>query len=151
MCLACISTEVLYLACMSSFNHTFPVHLRFCHSSKLASPITEPLEITRHGFKNWVLNSDVLLFVCSRSPTPGVCKTYWCCNLQDKHKQTSPYLKPQPVPPSTMAATRMAPAMEPMIRLVALGPVAEGGSMGKYIFLIWLKLKLFISAASTLL
>ena len=38
------------------------------------------------------------------------------------------YLKPQPVPPRTMAAIRMAPAMEPMIRLVALGPaeVAEG-------------------------
>lgn len=33
------------------------------------------------------------------------------------------YLKPHPVPPSTMAATRMAPAMEPIIRLVALGPV----------------------------
>lgn len=35
------------------------------------------------------------------------------------------YLKPHPVPPSTMAATRMAPAMEPIIRLVALGPVKE--------------------------
>ena len=33
------------------------------------------------------------------------------------------YLKPHPVPPSTMAATRMAPAMELIIRLVALGPV----------------------------
>lgn len=35
----------------------------------------------------------------------------------------SSYLNPHPVPPSTMAAIRMAPAMEPMIRLVALGPV----------------------------
>lgn len=42
------------------------------------------------------------------------------------------YLKPHPVPPSTMAATRMAPAMEPIIRLVALGPVKEvvGGGEG---------------------
>lgn len=37
------------------------------------------------------------------------------------------YLKPHPVPPSTMAATRMAPAMEPIIRLVALGPVKGYG------------------------
>lgn len=37
------------------------------------------------------------------------------------------YLKPHPVPPSTMAATRMAPAMAPIIRLVALGPVKGYG------------------------
>lgn len=37
------------------------------------------------------------------------------------------YLKPHPVPPSTMAATRMAPAMEPIIRLVALGPAKGYG------------------------
>lgn len=35
------------------------------------------------------------------------------------------YLKPHPVPPRTIAATRMAPAMEPIIRLVALGPVIK--------------------------
>lgn len=35
------------------------------------------------------------------------------------------YLNPQPVPPRTIAATRMAPAMEPIMRLVALGPVTE--------------------------
>lgn len=37
------------------------------------------------------------------------------------------YLNPQPVPPSTMAATRTAPAMEPMMMLVPLGP---GGGQG---------------------
>lgn len=37
------------------------------------------------------------------------------------------YLKPHPVPPSTMAATRMAPAMEPIIRFVALGPAKGYG------------------------
>lgn len=37
--------------------------------------------------------------------------------------QTGAYLNPQPVPPRTIAATRMAPAMDPMMRLVALGPV----------------------------
>lgn len=36
-----------------------------------------------------------------------------------------PYLKPHPVPPRTIAATRMAPAMDPIIRLVALGPVVK--------------------------
>lgn len=76
----------------------------------------------------------VYFAVYSRSPPAGVCNRYLCCNLQDKHKQASPYLKPQPVPPSTMAATRMAPAMEPMIRLVALGPVVEGQHGKIYIF-----------------
>lgn len=36
------------------------------------------------------------------------------------------YLNPQPVPPRTMAATRTAPAMEPMMMLVPLGPGEEG-------------------------
>lgn len=36
------------------------------------------------------------------------------------------YLNPQPVPPRTMAATRTAPAMEPMMMLVPLGPREEG-------------------------
>lgn len=36
------------------------------------------------------------------------------------------YLNPQPVPPRTMAATRTAPAMEPMMILVPLGPGEEG-------------------------
>lgn len=35
------------------------------------------------------------------------------------------YLNPQPVPPRTMAATRTAPAMEPMMMLVPLGPGEE--------------------------
>lgn len=43
--------------------------------------------------------------------------------------QTGAYLNPQPVPPRTIAATRMAPAMAPMMRLVALGPV--WASVGK--------------------
>jgi len=43
--------------------------------------------------------------------------------------QTGAYLKPQPVPPRTIAATRIAPAMDPMMRLVALGPV--WASVGK--------------------
>jgi len=33
-----------------------------------------------------------------------------------------PYLKPQPVPPSTIAASSIAPAMEPMMMFVPLGP-----------------------------
>lgn len=36
------------------------------------------------------------------------------------------YLNPQPVPPRTMAATSTAPAMEPIMILVPLGPVTEG-------------------------
>lgn len=36
------------------------------------------------------------------------------------------YLNPQPVPPRTMAATRTAPAMDPMMMLVPLGPGEEG-------------------------
>lgn len=49
------------------------------------------------------------------------------------------YLKPHPVPPSTMAATRMAPAMEPIIRLVALGPVKGYGEkdMSSYTYLLY--------------
>lgn len=35
----------------------------------------------------------------------------------------SSYLNPQPVPPRTIAATRMAPATEPIMILVPLGPV----------------------------
>lgn len=35
----------------------------------------------------------------------------------------SSYLNPQPVPPRTMAASRMAPATEPIMILVPLGPV----------------------------
>lgn len=38
------------------------------------------------------------------------------------------YLNPQPVPPRTMAATRTAPAMEPMMMLVPLGPREEDGA-----------------------
>ena len=37
------------------------------------------------------------------------------------------YLNPQPVPPRTMAATRTAPAMEPMMMLVPLGPGEDAG------------------------
>lgn len=36
------------------------------------------------------------------------------------------YLNPQPVPPRTMAATSTAPAMEPIMILVPLGPVTDG-------------------------
>lgn len=35
----------------------------------------------------------------------------------------SSYLNPQPVPPRTIAATRIAPATEPIMILVPLGPV----------------------------
>lgn len=44
--------------------------------------------------------------------------------------EQSSYLNPQPVPPRTIAARRIAPAMEPMIILVPLGPV-EGGREGR--------------------
>lgn len=44
--------------------------------------------------------------------------------------QTGAYLNPQPVPPRTIAVTRMAPAIDPMMRLVALGPV--WASVGKW-------------------
>ena len=40
------------------------------------------------------------------------------------------YLKPQPVPPRTMAPTRMAPAMEPMMMLVPEGPGGGGNRRG---------------------
>lgn len=49
------------------------------------------------------------------------------------HTQTkacqSAYLNPQPVPPRTIAASRIAPATEPIIILVPLGPV-EGKDSG---------------------
>lgn len=35
------------------------------------------------------------------------------------------YLNPHPVPPRTIAATKMAPAMEPIMMLVPLGPVEK--------------------------
>lgn len=35
----------------------------------------------------------------------------------------SSYLNPQPVPPRTIAASRIAPATEPIMILVPLGPV----------------------------
>lgn len=45
----------------------------------------------------------------------------------------SSYLNPQPVPPRTIAATRIAPATEPIMILVPLGPVGvkESASEGK--------------------
>lgn len=49
------------------------------------------------------------------------------------------YLKPQPVPPSTIAASSMAPAKEPMIMFVPLGPAdthtQKKWSDCKYVFL----------------
>lgn len=39
------------------------------------------------------------------------------------------YLNPHPVPPRTMAATRMPPAMDPIMILVPLGPVTKGRGM----------------------
>lgn len=79
MCLACISTE--YLACMSSFNHTLPVHLKFCHSSKLASPITEPLEIMRELSLHFLIQkfcclavAEAQLLECVRHTDVVICK-----------------------------------------------------------------------------
>lgn len=48
----------------------------------------------------------------------------------------SSYLNPQPVPPRTIAASRIAPATEPIMILVPLGPVgvkesASEGTKGK--------------------
>lgn len=40
------------------------------------------------------------------------------------------YLNPQPVPPRTMAATSTAPAMEPIMILVPLGPVTKETGRG---------------------
>lgn len=51
------------------------------------------------------------------------------CVLEEHSRHThtetcqSAYLNPQPVPPRTMAASRIAPATEPIIILVPLGPV----------------------------
>lgn len=44
----------------------------------------------------------------------------------------SSYLNPQPVPPRTIAASRIAPATEPIMILVPLGPVGvkESASEG---------------------
>lgn len=65
---------------------------------------------------------------CSRSSNPGVYKQQQGCQSHGRRDMRCvAYLKPHPVPPSTMAATRMAPAMEPIIRLVALGPAKGYG------------------------
>lgn len=44
----------------------------------------------------------------------------------------SAYLNPHPVPPRTIAARRIAPAMDPIMILVPLGPAQrkEGGREG---------------------
>lgn len=51
------------------------------------------------------------------------------------------FLNPQPVPPRTMAATRTAPAMEPMMMLVPLGPLylsvsPVGGDVGRGLWIL---------------
>ncbi len=70
--------------------------------------------------------------ICSRNPNHGECKlqVYCCLKLERRDMQTGAYLNPQPVPPRTIAVTRMAPAIDPMMRFVALGPV--WASVGKW-------------------
>lgn len=74
------------------------------------------------------------------APTPSGCRTVtvtgtvtrrWgghgytpCC--AGSYLPRRMFLNPQPVPPRTMAATSTAPAMEPIMILVPLGPVTEG-------------------------
>lgn len=55
-------------------------------------------------------------------PSPGTAEG---CNQEEANGVS--YLNPQPVPPRTMAATSTAPAMDPIMMLVPLGPAAEGG------------------------
>lgn len=54
----------------------------------------------------------------------------------DRYTETchSSYLNPHPVPPRTIAARRIAPAMDPIMILVPLGPAQrkeEGGERGR--------------------
>lgn len=44
----------------------------------------------------------------------------------NEHPDDPAYLNPHPVPPRTMAATSTAPAMDPMMMLVPLGPGTGG-------------------------
>lgn len=62
-----------------------------------------------------------------------------CVSRQEEHSRhtqteacQSSYLNPQPVPPRTIAASRIAPATEPIMILVPLGPVGvkESASEG---------------------
>lgn len=72
------------------------------------------------------LSVRIIVFVrsCSRTSKLGVVSRNSAIAIEDKTCDNA-YLKPHPVPPRTIAATRMAPAMDPIIRLVALGPVTK--------------------------